>query len=58
MRTLLAISLAIFLWVSSAAAQTVAEACETIGKITVDVSGPPSRQRKRIVLAADDGWPE
>ena len=27
-----------------------------IGKITVDVSGPPSRQRKRIVLTDDDGW--
>ncbi len=35
MRTLLAISLAIFLWVPSAAAQTVAEACETLSKITV-----------------------
>ncbi len=35
MRTLLAISLAMFLWVSSAAAQTVAEACESLGKIAV-----------------------
>ncbi len=35
MRTLPAISLAILVWVPSAAAQTVAEACETLSKITV-----------------------